>query len=245
MDLGRSQRQLTVPADGWLSARHSVDRRSWLSLAAVCSLTCGAPQLSSPAVAATPLPVVSARDLTVESGHISFTPLVPLSAVVDGATTRAVLRGARLDTLELTFVYRGATDPLAPLASGELRQQVGLKLRALDTCNVLYVMWRIAPTAGIHVELKSNFGLHTHEECRDRGYTPIAARWTAPMVPILPGVRRRLMARLRGTDLSVRVDGRLVWRGAIPLEALEFDGPWGIRSDNARFEFDLAVPPLR
>jgi hypothetical protein len=52
-----------------------------------------------------------------------------------------------------------------------------------------------------------------------------------------------MAAALRGDRLEVRVDGAVVWDGRVPPEALELRGPPGLRSDNARFDFELAVAP--
>ncbi|HSP77813.1 MAG TPA: hypothetical protein VLQ93_04755, partial [Myxococcaceae bacterium] len=83
---------------------------------------------------------------------------------------RAVVPAARARVAELRFTYLGATREVAPLRSGELRRQVGLKLRAQDGCNVVYVMWRIAPKAGVVVSVKHNPGKHRHAECGNGGY---------------------------------------------------------------------------
>ncbi len=47
---------------------------------------------------------------------------------------------------------------------------------------------------------------------------------------------------VRGDRLQVQVDGATAWEGPLPAEALELRGPPGLRSDNARFEFELAAP---
>jgi hypothetical protein len=53
-----------------------------------------------------------------------------------------------------------------------------------------------------------------------------------------------LQAELRARDLTVRVDGAIVWDGTLPPEIADFDGPVGLRSDNARFEFEYFVGGL-
>src|SRR5262245_52456933 len=47
---------------------------------------------------------------------------------VDDAAMRAVAVGTAGDAGELEFTYEGPTREVAPLANGELRRQIGLKL---------------------------------------------------------------------------------------------------------------------
>jgi hypothetical protein len=44
---------------------------------------------------------------------------------------------------------------------------------------------------------------------------------------------------MKGAELQVFADNSLVWEGSVGPDALAFDGPVGIRSDNARLEIDL------
>lgn len=46
---------------------------------------------------------------------------------------------------------------------------------------------------------------------------------------------------MSGTEMKVFVDNSLVWAGSVGAEALAFDGPVGIRSDNARLQIGLRV----
>ncbi len=47
------------------------------------------------------------------------------------------------------------------------------------------------------------------------------------------------MWALNGEELRVFADDKLLWEGSVGAEAVSFDGPVGIRSDNARFEIEL------
>src|SRR5690606_21988292 len=100
-----------------------------------------------------------------------------IESVTDGGfsnrspTLRAWLGRSPRSAAELDFVYHGPTASDAPLASGELRRQIGLELRAQDSCNVLYVMWHISPEPGLVVSVKSNPGQTRHAECGARGYS--------------------------------------------------------------------------
>ena len=46
---------------------------------------------------------------------------------------------------------------------------------------------------------------------------------------------------MRGSDLTVKADNKVAWEGNLGLVALEFDGPVGLRSDNANVVFDFLV----
>lgn len=155
---------------------------------------------------------------------------------------RAEATQGKGDEAELEFVYLGPTETLAPLASGEKRRQLGIKLRAQDSCNVLYVMWRIEPKAGLFISRKSNPQARTHAACGTAGYLTQRARLDRPLPTLQPGSRHRLRAVLEERTLRVWVDGALVWEGTVDASVLRFDGPIGVRSDNVRFAFRLRGP---
>ena len=162
-------------------------------------------------------------------------------SVASGAM-RAVAPGSTGGAAELSFVYRGAAPEVALLASGELRRQIGLKLRAQDTCNVVYVMWEIEPRPHVVVSMKRNPGRSSHSECGPTGYVALKPRAHAPAPPIQgTGERHALRAEIGAGSLRVEADGDVVWEGELPPAALELDGPAGMRSDNGVFDFELRV----
>lgn len=173
------------------------------------------------------------------------------SLAIDTPSSRAVVRtmpGDAVDqTAEIRFRYLGATAIQKPLASGELRRQIGLKLHAADSCNVVYVMWRIEPASRIVVSVKRNAGLHRHVQCGAHGYQTIAPRRQASLPPIRVGDVHTLRAGLRGRKLTVRVDGKAVWQGMLAHEPPP--GPPGFRTDNTRVVLEYfaagAAPPPR
>jgi hypothetical protein len=123
-----------------------------------------------------------------------------------------------------------------------VRSQFGIKLRAQDTCNIVYIMWHFAPDQKIAVSVKRNPGQRTHEECLDRGYiNNIKPRVSAPAPPVHPDEPHSLSASMQGSNLSVMADERVVWQGDLGPVAMEFNGPVGLRSDNARVIFDFAA----
>jgi hypothetical protein len=162
--------------------------------------------------------------------------------LIEAPKVRAVVPSVTSPVAELRFTYLGPAELQRTLASGELRCQVGLKLRAQDGCNLVYVMWRISPKPGLVVSVKYNPGQHTSAACGNRGYTNVSARQTGPVPTLAPNAPHTLRADLEGQELRVLVDGALVWAGELPREMLDFEGPVGLRTDNGRFELDLLAP---
>jgi hypothetical protein len=156
---------------------------------------------------------------------------------IDTPSSRAVVRAATEQSAEIRFRYLGPSEGSKPLASGEMRRQIGLKLRAQDSCNLVYAMWHIEPDSRIAVSVKRNPGKQTHEECGARGYVNIKARTSVEMPKIHSGESHVLLAELHGNDLTVTADHRVAWTGTLGREIYEFDGPVGFRTDNARFVF--------
>jgi hypothetical protein len=165
---------------------------------------------------------------------------------VDVPKMRAYVNAYTQPMAEARFTYLGSTGNEAPLASGEMRRQFGLKLRAQDACNLVYAMWRIEPESKLVVSVKTNPGEHTSAECSNRGYQNIKPRHSSPVPTLNPGETHTLRAQMDGAEMQVFADNALVWEGSLGPEALAFDGPVGIRSDNARLQIDLrSGPPIK
>lgn len=183
-----------------------------------------------------PIGRVGAGSLCVTNGIVSASPDGRLA--VKTASSRAVVRGSDGQTAEIRFRYLGPTPDSKPLASGEMRRQIGIKLHAQDSCNLLYVMWRIEPDSKISVSIKHNPAQHTHAECDAHGYTTLTPSTSVTVPRILPGETHALRAELRGAELIVLADGRRAWVGTLGGGLVGIDGPAGFRSDNAGFEFE-------
>lgn len=162
---------------------------------------------------------------------------------VETSKMRAVLGSPSKPEAEIRFRYLGETRERSLLRSGGERTQIGVKLRAQDDCNVVYIMWRIQPMSKLVVSVKNNPGHHTHAECENFGYSNMKATQERPVPKIEEGSEHSLRAILTGTSLIVHVDGGAVWEGNIAGEALRFNGPVGLRSDNARFDFQFFARP--
>ncbi len=190
------------------------------------------------------LSTVSRADLCVTEGAIAELPGHRLSVSVP--KMRAYLDARTTPSVEVRFKYLDpTTGDEARLGSGELRRQFGLKLRAQDACNLVYAMWRIEPDSKLVVSVKTNPGQHSSAECGNRGYQNIKPRHSSPVPTLHPGKAHTLRAALNGTEMQVFVDERLVWEGSVGSEVLNFDGPVGIRSDNATLDLELRTSPPR
>lgn len=161
--------------------------------------------------------------------------------VVESSEMRAVLTSGIHRAARADFTYASRTSVVSKLADGEIRSQFGLKLRAHDPCNLVYVMWWFEPQQKVAVSVKYNPGMATSQQCGDRGYlNKQPAKWAAPP-PVKAGEYHSLRAQIHSRDLSVYADDNLVWQGDVGQETLTFDGPVGVRSDNARLFFKFLV----
>jgi len=158
-------------------------------------------------------------------------------------TVRGVALAAHGDAAALRFVYGGATDKQVALASGQVRRQLGLKLRAANGCNVVYVMWRLDPTPMIEVSTKVNPGDEDHGDCGTKGYAKLKAQKSEPPPVLEPGTGHTLSAEIRGDMVLALVDEHVVWRGALDARARTLRGPAGLRTDNVRIDAELLVAP--
>lgn len=180
---------------------------------------------------------VSRNSLCVTEGVIKQAEGNHLS--VDVPKMRAYVNKWTAQAIESRFTYLGPTAVQSPLASGQIRRQFGLKLRAQDGCNLIYAMWRFEPESKFVVSVKSNPNEHTSAECGNRGYQNIKAKRTSPVPRVHPGETHTVRAEMNAAELAVFVDGTLVWEGNVGPEKISSDGPVGIRSDNARLELEV------
>jgi hypothetical protein len=184
---------------------------------------------------------VAHSQLCVTEGALEALPDTRLS--INVAKLRAVLAARGPQAIEARFTYLGPTAEIAPLRSGAVRQQFGLKLRAADGCNLVYAVWRFAPQPSLVVSVKSNPGMHASSVCGTSGYRMVNPTRAAPVEAPLVGSTYRLTAALDDAALRVFIDGRPVWEGELGPEALAVDGPVGIRADNAHLELTLFAAP--
>lgn len=204
----------------------------WLTLCLACDRSGHADVGRRPLHA---LQAVPLDPLCVTSGQL-------VAGQVDAPTFRAVALGHAGDAARLRFRVRGDTAEQRALDSGELRRQIGLKLRAQDSCNLVYVMWREGTKPGVTVQVKRNDGEQTSTECGAHGYTRVKSRVRA-VAPRLDLAREHeLRAEIEGDTLTAWADGQLVWQGRLPASAATLTGPAGVRSDNVAFDLlELAV----
>lgn len=182
------------------------------------------------------------KDFRVTEGRVAETSDGTL--LIEDAKTRAVLGRETRPGAEITFRYLGPTRKQSALGSGMVRTQIGLKLRAQDGCNLVYVMWRILPESRVVVSIKSNPGEHTAEECGNRGYHNVRGSGESRASAVELESRHSLRAELEGDSLVAWADGKVVWEGRLDASAFAFDGPLGFRTDNGRFEIEFQAASL-
>lgn len=204
-----------------------------------------APLASSSLAAAVEVPPATTawREVPVERLCVTSGSVAPAGVTrfrVDSPTFRAVTPASAEPRAQLKFTYAGPTATIRALGSGAIRQQIGLKLRAQDPCNLLYVMWRFEPKEQLVVSIKRNPGQRTSAECGNQGYRNLKPRTEGKLPPIAPGASHTLRAESSGETLRVFVDDALVWEGEIGAEALALSGPIGVRSDNVRALAELS-----
>jgi hypothetical protein len=165
--------------------------------------------------------------------------------IVSVPKMRAYVNAFISQLIEAHFTFSGSTGNEARLGSGELRRQFGLKPRVQDTCDLVYAMWRIEPESKLVVSVKSHPGQYTSAECGNRGYRNIKPRRSTPVPVLRSGDTHDLRAEINADEMKVFADNQVVWEGSLGPEVVSFDGPVGIRSDNARLQIQLRVaPPL-
>lgn len=197
---------------------------------------------------AAPAAVVTSRVPAVEVAPIKNDALCVTKGEIAGATIevptmRGYALGAGGDAAQLTFTYKGESHESRALASGDVRRQIGLKLRAQDSCNVVYVMWRLDPRPKLDVSVKVNPGQTAHEQCGADGYTKIRSRAKALVPAFEFNTTHTLRAEIVGDDIYAWVDGKLLFQGRLPESARSIRGPAGLRSDNVAFDLvELAAP---
>jgi hypothetical protein len=180
---------------------------------------------------------VSRERICVSEGAIELASNHRFS--VDAPKMRAYVNQWTTQSAELRFTYLGGTSTESKLGSGAIRRQFGLKLHAQDPCNLVYAMWRVDPESRLVVSVKRNPEQHTSAECGNRGYVNIKPRKASAVPRLESGQSHILRAEMSDADLRVFVDNHEVWAGDVGPDAAKLDGPVGIRSDNARLEFEL------
>jgi hypothetical protein len=172
---------------------------------------------------------------------------VTKGAMTDASITEPTMRGYAPgfggDAAALTFTYRGETFETRELAGGEARRQIGLKLRAQDSCNVVYVMWRLDPKPKLDVSVKFNVHEKTHEECGADGYTKVRPHKKSFVPAFEYGKTHTLRAEIVGDELFAWIDDQLLFQGTLPQTARMIRGPAGVRSDNIKFDLVALAAP--
>jgi hypothetical protein len=180
------------------------------------------------------LTAIDTPALCVTKGKVSGEGIA--SRRIDVPTFRAVAPGHAGDAAAMKVIVHGSSETSRALASGQERRQVGLKLRAQDGCNLVYVMWRLDPKPKLEVSVKRNAGERTAKECGANGYTKVKPWRTKRLPALIDAMEHELRAEITGSALVASVDGEIVWEGTLPEAAADLRGPAGVRSDNLSLE---------
>ena len=195
--------------------------------------------------------MLMAMACSTANASIAIAPVEELcvtrGAITDRAitepTVRAFAPAAGGDAAQLAFTFQGDAATTRALANGHDRRQLGLKLRAQDGCNVIYVMWRLDPKPKLEVSVKRNPGKRTHEECGAEGYTKVKPAHVVAVPVLAAGDPHTLRAEIVGDELTAWIDGSVTWRGTLPAGARDLVGPAGLRTDNlALAHLELSAP---
>lgn len=201
-----------------------------------------------PPPAATPDPVTGppgmtqATALTFDSGGATSYQIITGLWRAEDPVYRASYSSEVRSSAELWFTHLGDSNTIVPLADGTIRKQIGMMARVPNPCNVLYIMWHLAPDNVVEVSFKSNPGQTTSAQCGDAGYTFLTPTTNVTPPPFNDGKQHKLGWAIVGTTLSVYCDGVLSWQGTVPTAAINLVGPVGIRADNCKFNFNLWIP---
>jgi hypothetical protein len=212
-----------------------------LSAVVVAAFLGAASALASPSQLWRP---IHASSLDVTSGHLFATGPTGLATTDDELRAVVEDNGVHAADARLGFRFLGPSAETKPLGSGLVRRQIGLKLRAADPCNLVYVMWRTFPDRVIEISVKRNPGETTSAECGDGGYTDVA------LIPEASGIHERHVLEADtqplpdgSMALTVYADGAVADTLTLPATLVSgLDGPVGVRSDNGHYRFTLSVP---
>lgn len=159
---------------------------------------------------------------------------------IEHPSVRAVIPGNGHRGGVLRFRYDGRTKKLVPLASGQYREQAGIKLLAgmpgqPTADDAVYALWRWAP-----------------DRPRIWATTKIAGEYHPPTAiyyerqvgaPVI-GQRYELVAQLDGLVLRIWLEHEIMWVGelAAATEVMPRTNATGLRTDNAALsELELKI----
>jgi hypothetical protein len=207
-----------------------VTRLGLIALAACTGASASAPE-HAPTIT---LAAIPASELCATHGRFAIDRE---HVAISDPTVRIVAPNTRGDAAAVRFAHVTSSATTRNLRSGATRDQIGLKLRAQDSCNVVYVMWR-DDKGKLDVSIKHNPGKRTNGECGNGGYKKLRPKLVTA-VPAFGDRSHELRAEIVDDELTAWIDDRLAWRGPLPADAQSIVGPAGLRSDNVAFDMEL------
>ena len=168
----------------------------------------------------------------VTNGIVSKTILEVFN--VESPTSRIDFSKSNGESLTLITRYLGLSNETTLSSSGAVISQYGLKLRSVNTCNLVYVMRVFTPLPKVIVLIKQNDGMTMHSECGPKGYRLIKDI-SMPVVPI--GTEIKMSGSFVGNILTYKENDKFVWSGVVPFDK---KGICGFRSDNVKVSLSVA-----
>jgi len=163
---------------------------------------------------------------------------------VDSSNLRAWTGQNAVSQGALDFVWNGLPAQTKPLESGDMREQIALRLGP-NQMNEVSMAWRMPNSGGgIVVQLKYNPGISDPAPGQSNvtGYSTIRPTFYKAPPALQPGQTHQIQYALNGNQLSIFADGDLTWQGNLSSEALAImQGELNVRADNWKGNFALAA----
>lgn len=167
--------------------------------------------------------------IDISEGEVSGFP----TFTIDSPKVRTTIPHTEGTHATLVYTVEGNSSIQEPLQSGEMRHQIGLKLLAQNSCNVVYVMRH---EASINISVKLNPLDTLSQECQDRGYFNIPSTPSA----LIGNYQHTLEAYIDMHTLIITVidDGRVI-TAQLPPNTAVLRGNIGFRSDNVKASLSI------
>ena len=143
----------------------------------------------------------------------------------------------------LDFVWNGLPAVTKPLESGDMREQIALRLGP-NQMNEISMAWRMNSGGGIVVQMKYNPGISDPAPGQSNvtGYSTIQPSYYKAPAQLAQGQQHQIQYVTSGNQLEIYADGTLSWKGTLPAEAMAImRGELNVRADNWRGNFALAT----
>lgn len=177
-----------------------------------------------------------ATEYKVTNGSVSVITVKTETNVftINTPTSRIEFPESNGERLKVVATYSGPSTIKVPFASGAIVEQFGIKLRSVNTCNLVYIMRILSPNPMLSISYKQNIGMSTHAQCGDKGYV-VAKNVVMPVRALDSKITLEAYFEANNV-LVVKENDILVWKGPV---AFNQTGLSGFRSDNVKVMFSI------